>query len=84
MTHFLSQEVSEYIKEKYNIDLEKDDNISLKSYNPHVCNARVWKSNDEYIDTAGGYSNYQCNHPKFNGCEFKLILCRYLNKHFYY
>ena len=70
MAHFISNELSEYIKEKYNIDLEKDENVSLKSYNPHVCNARVWKSNDEYISNAGGYTNYQCNHPKFNGCEF--------------
>ena len=29
----------------------KDENVSLKSYNPHICQARVWKSNDEYIDT---------------------------------
>ena len=70
MAHYISNEINNYIKDKYNIDLGNDENISLKSYNPHICQARVWKSNDDYIDTAGGYSNYQCNHPKFNGCEF--------------
>lgn len=70
MTHFISNELSIYIKDMYKIDLENDKNISVKSYNPHVCNARVWKSNEEYVFNAGGYTNYQCSHPKFNGCEF--------------
>ena len=70
MTHFLSQEVSNYIKDKYNINLDEDNNISVKNYNPHICQARVWKSHPDYIPTAGGFTNYQCNHPKYNGCEF--------------
>ena len=40
MAHFISNEINNYIKDKYNIDLEKDENVSLKSYNPHICQAR--------------------------------------------
>jgi len=70
MVLFVSQELSEYIKEKYNIDLSKDDNISNKKYNPHCCLARVWKSEPEYTFNAGGFTNFQCNNPNLNNCEF--------------
>jgi len=50
--------------------LLKDDNISIKKYNPHCCLARVWKSEPEYTFNAGGFTNFQCNNPNLNNCEF--------------
>ena len=37
MVLFISQELADYIKEKHNIDLNNDTNISTKKYNPHSC-----------------------------------------------
>jgi len=79
MVLFISQELSDYIKEKHNIDLNNDTNIITKKYNPHCCLARIWKSDPNYIPNAGGFSDIQCSSPNFEGekycqCHLKKVL----------
>ena len=73
-THFISQDLSSYLREHYNIDLSEDNQISTIHYNPHCCQARVWKSDPDYVPYAGGYENFQCmNSIKSNGlCEIHM------------
>ena len=70
MPIFISEQLNQYIKDKYEIDLSNDDNISTKSYNPHGCLARVWGSDPEFIANAGGYTDLQCSNAKSNGFYF--------------
>jgi len=70
MVLFLNQESVDYIKEKYSIDLEKDKNVTVKNYNPNICLARVWKSDEKYQYNAGGFSNFQCQYRPSNGKIF--------------
>ena len=70
MPIYISEDLQKYIKENYEIDLSLDDNISCKSYNINCCHARVWNSDTSlYPPNYGGYINYQCSHPKFNGSD---------------
>ena len=70
MVLFLNQEFVDYIKDNYSIDLEEDENITVKNYNPNICLARVWKSDEKYQYNAGGFSNFQCRYRPFNGKIF--------------
>ena len=71
MPIYISEDLQEYLKENYEVDLSIDDNISCKSYNINCCHARVWNSDTScYPSNYGGYINYQCNHPKFNESDF--------------
>ena len=70
MALFISQEVSDYIKNKHNIDLNVDINISTKKYNPQCCLARLWKSEPDYTYNAGGFTDIQCLTPKFEGGDY--------------
>ena len=78
MAFYISQDIAKHIKDKHGIDLENDNNISIKHYNPHSCLARVWKSDPEYIHNAGGFTNFQCCNAKFNNCD----LCEVHQKKF--
>ena len=70
MVLFVSQEVSDYIKNKYGFDLSIDENISTKKYNPNSCLARVWKSDPNYIPNAGGFSDIQCTSTNTEGEKY--------------
>ena len=78
MAFYISQDIAKHIKDKHGIDLENDNNFSIKHYNPHSCLARVWKSDPEYIHYAGGFTNFQCCNSKFNNCD----LCEVHQKKF--
>jgi len=75
ISHKISNDLHQYIKNKYNIDLENDSNISIQSYNENTCFARLCKRNSDYIDNYGYFTTFQCNCSKFSNsdlCELHL------------
>ncbi len=75
MVLFINEELAKHFKEKYSIDITNDDNITVKNYNPQLCLARVWKSDDKYQTNAGGFSNYQCQYRPKDGSKFCECHC---------
>lgn len=78
MVLFINDELAKHFKEKYSIDLTKDKEITVKNYNPNLCLARVWKSDDKYQSNAGGFSNYQCQYRPQNGSDLCECHCNKL------
>ena len=75
ISHKISSDFYNYVKNKYNIDLENDSNISIQSYNENTCFARLCKRNSDYINNYGYFTTFQCNCSKFSNsdlCELHL------------
>lgn len=67
---FISEEIAQYLKAKYEVDISSDDRLSCKPYNPHICLGRCWYGLPEYVSYAGGLHNYQCQHTRTEGSHF--------------